>query len=232
MLLFGVCLAAFFRQFKQYLQAEEEIDEARSRISLEESLALEYLDSMKGGDESVVQAPDTAPSASEDQASLGDWKNWSDGWYNENGVIYTPDYAKGFLDCVLEYPKLGIVRGIYNGTQQEINHDLDIWMLTAARPDIVLGGTAYVILGHNHPAYNVSLNRLQDAQPGDRFTLTAWHGSYQYKVASVTIWDRNLAVEQIINGKRPYTEAYLISCARNADGSNAGTYLVVQGILE
>ena len=66
--------------------------------------------------------------------------NYTDDNYEViGGVKYTPDYAAGHLDCVLEIPKIKMRRGVYTGTNSEIQHDLDIWMTTTAHTDYVLG---------------------------------------------------------------------------------------------
>ena len=90
-------------------------------------------------------------------------------YYMRDGIVYTPDYAKGTIQCVLEVPTAGIRRGVYTGTWEEINYDLDIWMVTAARPDYTLGETHMCIYGHNHTAQDLSFNRLKDVEVGDAF---------------------------------------------------------------
>ena len=62
--------------------------------------------------------------------------NYTDDNYEViGGGKYTPDYAAGHLDCVLEIPKIKMRRGVYTGTAYEIQHDLNIWMTTTAHSD-------------------------------------------------------------------------------------------------
>ena len=76
-------------------------------------------------DEDVKKEESIAPT---DQVDL----NYTDDNYEViGGVKYTPDYAAGHLDCVLEIPKIKMRRGVYTGTAYEIQHDLNIWMTTA-----------------------------------------------------------------------------------------------------
>lgn len=155
-------------------------------------------------------------------------------YYMRDGVVYTPDYAKGRLDCVLEVPTAGIRRGVYTGTWEEINYDLDIWMVTAARPDYTLGETHYCIYGHNHTAQDLSFNRLKDVQTGDYFYLTAESGRYIYLVTNVFAVSRESATKDYVdNFSIGSDKCYIITCGRD-DGVNNYRYLdlIVEGTLE
>lgn len=70
-------------------------------------------------------------------------------YYERNGVTYTPDFARGTLDCVLEIPSISLKRGVYTGTREEIEYDLSIWLTTAASSSLELGKTHYAIYGSN-----------------------------------------------------------------------------------
>ena len=106
-------------------------------------------------------------------------------YYERNGVTYTPDFARGKLACVLEIPSISLKRGVYSGSQEEIEHDLDIWLTTAASPFLRVGETHYAIYGHNHLVQDLSFNRLKDVKPGDVFTLTSEKKVYSYRVTSI-----------------------------------------------
>ncbi len=155
-------------------------------------------------------------------------------YYSRDGVVYTPDYAKGYLDCVLEVPTAGIKRGVYAGTWQDIWDNLDIWMVTAARPDYVLGETRYCIYGHNHTVQDLSFNKLQKVNVGEYFYLTGDSGRYVYKITNVFAVSRDDALVQYVdNASIGSDKCYLITCGRN-DGVRNFRYLdlMVEGTLE
>ena len=154
--------------------------------------------------------------------------------YMRDGVVYTPDYAKGTIQCVLEVPTAGIRRGVYTGTWDEINYDLDIWMVTAARPDYTLGETHFCIYGHNHTAQDLSFNRLKDVEVGDAFYLTAESGRYTYRVTNVFAVSREEATSNYVdNFTIGSDKCYIITCGRD-DGVKNYRYLdlIVEGTLE
>ena len=137
-------------------------------------------------------------------------------YYERNGVTYTPDFARGTLDCVLEIPSISLKRGVYTGSQEEIEYDLDIWLTTAASPNLRLGETHYAIYGHNHPVQDLSFNRLKDVKPGDIFTLTDENKVWSYKVTNILAEWRNV-------GRRKYATnpdvdpslCYIFTCGRD-----------------
>lgn len=155
-------------------------------------------------------------------------------YYMRDGIVYTPDYAKGTIQCVLEVPTAGIRRGVYTGTWDEINYDLDIWMVTAARPDYVLNQTHFCIYGHNHTAQDLSFNRLKDVEVGDAFYLTAESGRYTYRVTNVFAVSRDEATTNYVdNFNIGSDKCYIITCGRD-DGVKNYRYLdlIVEGTLE
>ena len=155
-------------------------------------------------------------------------------YYMRDGIVYTPDYAKGTIQCVLEVPTAGIRRGVYTGTWEEINYDLDIWMVTAARPDYTLGETHMCIYGHNHTAQDLSFNRLKDVEVGDAFYLTAESGRYTYRVTNVFAVSRDEATRNYVdNFSIGSDKCYIITCGRD-DGVKNYRYLdlIVEGTLE
>ena len=150
-------------------------------------------------------------------------------YYTRGGVTYTPDYAKGYVECVLNYPRLGIHRGVYSGEWDEILYDLDIWMVTAARPDYELGETHYAIYGHNHTVQKLSFNELAKAALGDTFTLTAPSGVYTYEVDKIYAdWRTEVAKHVVDDFSHPAEECYIITCGRN---ENRYKDLIVRGRL-
>lgn len=137
-------------------------------------------------------------------------------YHTRGGVTFTPDYAMGSIDCVLEIPSINLRRGVYTGTQEEINHDLDIWMAVTARADYELGKTHYVIYGHNYPVEELSFNRLTEVRPPDYFTLSANEGVYFYEVTEFFAdWRENVTANIVDNFSLPKDSCYILSCGRN-----------------
>lgn len=157
-------------------------------------------------------------------------ENWTDEiYYERNGAVYTPEYASGYLECVLEIPAIHLRRGVYSGSWEEIRKNLDIWMVTAARPDYELGNTVYCIYGHNHPIQNLSFNRLQQIQVGDHFTLKSQTVVLEYEVTAVYGKSREEATTEIVdNFSLSPQECYLITCGR---GKYRYLDFIVQGTL-
>lgn len=231
---------AFIRQETEEELADEYIDDMilkltdpqayeervnKRRQQRESEAAAKGSDSAAGTEEAASEAAGVSPS---------DNFNYEDNtYYTRDGVTYTPDYAQGVIDCVLEVPTAGIRRGVYTGTWDEINYDLDIWMVTAARPDYVLGQTHYCIYGHNHTVQNLSFNKLQKVQVGEYFYLTAESGRYTYQITNVFAVDRDSATTDYVNNFNIGADkCYLITCGRD-DGVRNFRYLdlVVEGTL-
>lgn len=192
--------------------------EAFQRQEIEQSLADSYLEELYGEKDFSAELEKNE-------------EEWEDNvWYVRDGIRYTPDYAKGFLECVLEIPSVKIRRGVYSGTWEEIQHNLDIWMVTAARPDYELGKTHYCIYGHNHTVQNLSFNRLKDVKKGELFKLTCEKGIFTYKVSEIFAWWREEVTEKLVdNFNLSANECYIITCGR---GENRYKDLVVKGILQ
>ncbi len=192
--------------------------EAFQRQEIEQSLADSYLKDLYGEKDSSTELEKNE-------------EEWEDNvWYVRDGIRYTPDYAKGFLECVLEIPSVKIRRGVYSGTWEEIQHNLDIWMVTAARPDYELGKTHYCIYGHNHTVQNLSFNRLKDVKKGELFKLTCEKGIFIYEVSEIFAWWREEVTEKLVdNFNLSANECYIITCGR---GENRYKDLVVKGILQ
>ncbi len=192
--------------------------EAFQRQEIEQSLADSYLEDLYGEKDSSTELEKNE-------------EEWEDNvWYVRDGIRYTPDYAKGFLEFVLEIPSDKIRRGVYSGTWEEIQHNLDIWMVTAARPDYELGKTHYCIYGHNHTVQNLSFNRLKDVKKGELFKLTCEKGIFIYEVSEIFAWWREEVTEKLVdNFNLSANECYIITCGR---GENRYKDLVVKGILQ
>ncbi len=158
-------------------------------------------------------------------------------YYQRNGVTYTPDYAVGYLLCVLEYPKAGIRRGVYSGDWADIYYDLDLWMATSARPDYELGKTHMAIYGHNHTAQDLSFNNLRVASVGDEFTLYSVDGVYRYEVTRIFAdWRSSVSKNYVDDMSISPDVCYIITCGRDnflVDGqSSRYKDFIVEGHLK
>ena len=133
-----------------------------------------------------------------------------------NGVTYTPEYAKGYLSYVLSIPSAKIMRGVYSGTWDDIYYDLEIWMVTQARPDLELGKTHMTIYGHNHTSQNLSFNNLKDVAVGDEFYIYAESGYYVYTVTDIFAEWRQTATEKYVDDfSLSSDKCYILTCGRD-----------------
>ena len=214
--------------------------DARKRQQVEESIARSYLEQLKKDDaaksdgsrnvlnETESEESETKGSDSRDTCLFGTFASesleeetmtprWDDkNYYVRDGITYTPDYARGTLLGVLEVDYAGIRRGVYGGTWEDIQYDLDIWMTTAARPDYELGKTHFAIYGHNHTVQDLSFNRLKDVVVGDVFTYTTKDGVYIYDVTRFFAdWREIVTKDYVDNFSLPADKCYIISCGRN-----------------
>ena len=156
-----------------------------------------------------------------------------DRYYSRDGVTYTPDFAKGTLDCVLEIPSISLKRGVYTGSRAEIEYDLDIWLTTVSCPDIKLGETHYAIYGHNHLVQDLSFNRLKDVRIGDGFTLTKEDRIYAYTVTDIFAdWRSSGRKKYATNMNQDPSLCFIFTCGRdhwllNCQSTRYKDYIVV-----
>ena len=115
---------------------------------------------------------------------------------------------------MLEVPVAKIRRGVYTGA---IEHDLDLWMVVAARDEYVLGQTHYCIYGHNSTKQDLSFNNLQpNCKLGDTFTLTNEDGAYEYTITNLFSENRNRVTKNYVdNFNIDKNLCYIITCGRN-----------------
>ena len=156
-----------------------------------------------------------------------------DRYYSRDGVTYTPDFAKGTLDSVLEIPCISLKRGVYTGSRAEIEYDLSIWLTTVSSPDIKLGETHYAIYGHNHLVQDLSFNRLKDVRIGDGFTLTKEDRVYSYKVTDIFAdWRSSGRKKYATNMSQDPSLCFIFTCGRdhwllNGQSTRYKDYIVV-----
>lgn len=236
----AICLAGY----AGYLYMNPE-SEGVNRQNTEESLAQAYIQSLLLEKETQTDA-ETMPTESEmetftdladvstelaeeeissvalltselEETEIEETTKWADpNYYVRDGVTYTPDYAMGELLGVLEVDRAGIRRGVYGGSWEAIEHDLDIWMVTEARPDYEIGKTHFAIYGHNHTVQDLSFNRLKDVVPGDVFTYTTDQGVYIYDVTRFFAdWRELVTRDYVDNFSISADKCYIISCGRN-----------------
>jgi len=199
-----------------------------ARQKQDESIAEEYLksfrvlvkeDSPGPTEEDVPSENEEGPTGADTPLSTDETENpeiVDDLYYRRDGVTYTPEYAKGTLDCVLEIPSISLKRGVYTGTRWEIEYDLSIWMTTAASPDLKLGETHYAIYGHNHLAQDLSFNRLKDVRIGDSFTLTKEGEMYHYLVSDILAeWRSTGRKRYALDMNQDPSLCYIFTCGRD-----------------
>ena len=190
----------FCVSFQKEVEKKQTVQKARECIAEEKTLAENFLNRIKSGE------------------------------WNEKEGEFVPDYGKGNLDCVLQIPSIQMTRGVYGGTEQEIEENLEQWMLVTAASWMKFGKTGYGIFGHNHPAYEVGFNRLGELEPGDEFLLTGRTEERIYRIEGVTVWSRQEAARNLSGENLSDDQCYIMTCARNERGENTGEYLVVQGV--
>lgn len=226
---FLICSSVLVFSCIEFFRSEE--TEGYIRQYQEEKIAELYLRDIRSRDQEGSEAPEpsedshmvrpetennhTAEHATgpADQVDL----DYADDNYEViGGIKYTPDYAAGHLDCVLEIPKIKMRRGVYTGTASEIQHDLDIWMTTTAHTDYVLGETHYCIYGHNSPTQSLSFNELKHVEVGDVFLLTTEDSVYLYDVTAFFPQWRELVKKEITdNFNLPAEKCFIITCGRD-----------------
>ena len=146
-----------------------------------------------------------------------------------NGRKYTPENARGRIECILEIPKIKLRRGVYTGTIEDILWNLDLWMTTVANPDEILGQTKYIIYGHNAVSQELSFNRLQEVVVGDYFILTANDAVYLYDVTDFfAIWRELFTWDYVDNENIGKNKCYIATCGR---GQYRYKDIVVEGTL-
>lgn len=232
-LLLLVCAAGIGISIYMITHPEEE---AFERQYTEQDLADEYIEALLSGEldtyyakieefkKEGADAPATPTRETEEGETIDESEalnyNFSDDiWYSRNGVTYTPEYAHGYVECVLEIPndRVRIRRGVYSGTWDDLYFNLDIWMVVAARPDYELGSTHYCIYGHNHPVQDLSFNRLRYTKKDDYFYLYTAKGIYEYLVTRdpYPVSREATTINLVDNFDISSEYCYLITCGRD-----------------
>ena len=162
----------------------------------------------------ATQAPATAAPPTPTQPAPVTPAPTVDTNYEDNLYRFSPEYAEGVIECVLEVPVAKILRGVYTGA---IEHDLDLWMVVAARDEYVLGQTHYCIYGHNSTKQDLSFNNLQpNCKLGDTFTLTNEDGVYEYTITNLFSENRTRVTKNYVdNFNIDKNLCYIITCGRN-----------------
>ena len=203
---------AFMRQEKEENIADQFLEDVKNRTDSKPGIAARKIG--KASKAQIFLEEGNDPAMQEMLYAEFEDENY----YMRDGRTYTPDYARGYLQCVLEIPDedVQIRRGVYSGTAEDIAYDLDIWMVTAARPDYVLGKTHYVIYGHNHTVQNLSFNRLRNTQVGDEFFLTDENGKYTYEVTCILKMTREDVTYRLADNFNLSSDyCYIVTCGRD-----------------
>lgn len=145
--------------------------------------------------------------------------SWSDDiyWTNHDGVMMTPDYASGYLAFVLEYPSIGVRRGVYCAdTYADIMADMDKWMTVLFSPYQELGKTQLTIMAHNHMEQNLSFNNVRNSKIGDHFFLYGKSGVYEYEVTDIVAdWRTEVNRKYITDTSWGADYCWLVTCGRD-----------------
>lgn len=205
--------------FIEYLvEYAEEIEEETAAPYTPDYSVKETAGMMEGScpESSSKEMTGTCMTAADGVIHMGSVPYEEQHYYSRGGITFTPDYAVGYLLCVLEYPDVGIKRGVYSGTWDEIYQNLDMWMVTMARPDMVLGQTHLAIYGHNHTSQNLSFNNLNKAKVGDQFYLYAESGIYTYEVTDIfSDWRTDTTCKYVDDFTVGSDICYIITCGRD-----------------
>lgn len=188
----------------------EQIDEGYERQDEEESIADDFIDYLFEQAESFSGMTEGADKEEDEEAKI----TWTDDLYY-NG--WTPDYAKGYLAFVLEYPKIGLRRGVYCAdTYAAIEEDFNMWMTVLYNPKMKLGETHLWIIGHNSLSQDLSFNRVRESEIGDIFYLYSYSGVYEYEVTDIFCeWRSAVNARYVTNMDIPDTVCYIATCGRD-----------------
>lgn len=108
-------------------------------------------------------------------------------WYDIDAAKVVPPEMLGYIECVIEIPKINLRRNVYNGDSwAEIVNNLDAWQLTAASEQLTFGKTHYTIYGHNLPSQKVAFNRMDELVIGDTIIIISSKGRYEFIVSEIT----------------------------------------------
>lgn len=139
-------------------------------------------------------------------------------------TIDTPEGTQGFLEYVLDFEAVGILRGVYAGytwNDIAINRDQMYHFTVTAEEgtadDQTPGQTALVMTVHNSLRSNLAGNGLLNATVGMHFSIIAEGGIYEYQVTSVYAMNRTASQKKIMRNipNLPKEKAYIITCGRN-----------------
>lgn len=139
-------------------------------------------------------------------------------------TIDTPEGTQGFLEYVLDFRAVGILRGVYAGytwNDIAINRDQMYHFTVTAEEgtadDQTPGQTALVMTVHNSLRSNLAGNGLLNATVGMHFSIIAEGGIYEYQITSVYAMNRAASQKKIMRNipNLPKEKAYIITCGRN-----------------
>jgi sortase (surface protein transpeptidase) len=209
--------------FSLITEEQKLIDEGYEKQETEEDIAEDYLKWLlenaskiedRKGEAGTAIIPNGDGETEGTPASL-DW--YDDVYFLNGGVLWTPNYAQGYLSFVLEYPKIQVRRGVYCApTYRQIDADFDRWMTVLYNPEMRLGKTPLFVIGHNSTMCGMSFNKMVDARLGDIFYLYNYTGVYTYKVTDIFAEGRTAAVQKYASDLTlPNTYCYIATCGRD-----------------
>ena len=136
--------------------------------------------------------------------------------YEDNELYqdFSEDNAWGYVDSVLEIPKINLRQSVYSGRPYQIEHDLRNWMAVTARADYILGETHYCIYIHNPSDGSIKISRAQtELDPGDYLLVTQKEHVYLYKVTNIfPEWRYKCTTKYVDNMATDNTLLYIFTC--------------------
>ncbi len=223
--------AAAAKETEKWLKTETETPESselkETNIQMETETLLAEVSEEVSENMTHSQEPETVPEPVESLEPSPEVPSYvpitDDAYYERGGIVYTPEYAVGRIDCVLEIPCISLRRCVYTGTDEEIVADLDMWFTVSASGALIPGKTHYAIFGHNHTVQNLSFNRLAEVSVGDYFTLTKDTEVYVYLVTDMFAAERGAGrAAYAYNDALDPSLCYIFTCGRD--------YMLLNGV--
>lgn len=126
-------------------------------------------------------------------------------------------WAHGKIDCIIEIPEIQFRQCVFTGTQQQITHDLGIWLAVTAQSGYKLGETRYCIYMHNPTNQSIQISKAQNGlKKNDYMVVTKGTDVYLYRIVGLTGENRFEAAKKYVENENIGSEKlYLFTCARD-----------------
>lgn len=196
-------------------------------------LSIQELNSQEAAEKYLISISEQSHEEDLSTELLEDGQVFSSDFDYEDGRIYSyykEEWAEGYIDAVLEIPKIDLRQSIFTGTVEQINHDLDCWLPVTARADYVLGDTHYCVYIHNPRDKSIQISKAQyELTGGDYMILTKDSSVYFYVIDDVYAEWRNKCTDDIVNNMSVAADKlYIFTCGRD---DWQGRNLVIEGTM-